>query len=49
MRIFGPRRGKLHEEELHNLYTSSSIIIMRKSGKMRLEGRVERRVEEYFV
>jgi hypothetical protein len=37
--IFGPKRDevtgdwrKLHNEELHNLYTSPSIIIMMKSG-----------------
>jgi hypothetical protein len=41
-RIFGPKRGevmggwrKLHNEELHNLYSSSSIIRMIKSRRMR--------------
>jgi hypothetical protein len=40
-RIFGPKRGKvigggrkLHSEELHNLYSSSSIIEMIKSRRM---------------
>jgi hypothetical protein len=42
-RIFGPKRGrgkggwrKLHNEELHNLYSSSSKIRMVKSRRMRL-------------
>jgi hypothetical protein len=41
-RIFGPKRNevtggwrKLHNEELHNLYTSPSIIRMIKSRRMR--------------
>jgi hypothetical protein len=41
-RIFGPKRDgviggwkKLHNEELHNLYSSSSIIRIIKSRKMR--------------
>jgi hypothetical protein len=41
-RIFGPKRDevtggwtKLHNEELHNLYSSPSIIRMIKSRKMR--------------
>jgi hypothetical protein len=41
-RIFGPRRdevtggwGRLHYEELHNLYSSPSIIGMIKSRRMR--------------
>jgi hypothetical protein len=40
-RIFGPKRdevierwGKLHDEELHNLYSSPSIIRIMKSRKM---------------
>jgi hypothetical protein len=40
-RIFGPKRDavvggwrKLHNEELHNLYTSPSIIRMIKSRRM---------------
>jgi hypothetical protein len=40
--IFGLKRGevtgkwrKLHNEELHNLYASPSIIIMIKSRKMK--------------
>jgi hypothetical protein len=40
-RIFGPRRDemtggwrKLHNEELHNMYSSPSIIIMIKSRRM---------------
>jgi hypothetical protein len=38
-RIFGPKRDevrggwrKLHNEELHNLYSSLSVIIILKSG-----------------
>jgi hypothetical protein len=41
-RMFGPRRDemtgewrKLHNEELHNLFTSSSIIRMIKLGTMK--------------
>jgi hypothetical protein len=41
-RIFGPKRGevtggwrKLHNEELHHLYSSPSIIRMIKSRRMR--------------
>jgi hypothetical protein len=48
-RIFGPKRGevtgdwrKLHNEELHNLYSSPSIIRMMKSRRMRLEKHVAR-------
>jgi hypothetical protein len=44
-RIFGPKRDevtegwrKLHNEELHNLYSSPSIIRMIKSRRMRLAG-----------
>jgi hypothetical protein len=40
-RIFGPKRDevtggwiKLYNEELHNLYSSPSIIIMTKSRRM---------------
>jgi hypothetical protein len=46
-RIFGPRRDevtggwrKLHNEELHNLYSSPSIIRMAKSWKMRCAGHI---------
>jgi hypothetical protein len=42
-RIFGPKRDevtggwrKLHNEELHNLYVSQSIIRVIKSKRMRL-------------
>jgi hypothetical protein len=41
-RIFGPRRDeltgkqrKLHNEELHNLYSSPNIVIMMKSRRKR--------------
>jgi hypothetical protein len=38
-RIFGPKRdeatGKLHNDELHNLYSSLSVIRMTKSRRMR--------------
>jgi hypothetical protein len=33
---------KLHNEELHNLYSSPSIIRIIKSGRIRLAGHVER-------
>jgi hypothetical protein len=49
-RIFGPKRDeeiggwrKLHNEELHNLYSSPSIIIMIKSRRMRWAGYVARK------
>jgi hypothetical protein len=48
-RIFGPKRDeiiggwrKLHNEKLHNLYSSPSIIRMIKSRKMRWTGHVAR-------
>jgi hypothetical protein len=48
-RIFGPKRDevteywiKLHNEELHNLYSSLNIIRMIKSMRMRWEGHVAR-------
>jgi hypothetical protein len=48
-RIFGPKRDevtggwrKLHNEELHDLYSSPSIIRMMKSRRMRMAGHVAR-------
>jgi hypothetical protein len=48
-RIFGPKRDeviegwkKLHNQELHNLYYSPSIVRMIKSRKMRWAGHVAR-------
>jgi hypothetical protein len=48
-RIFGPKRDEmiggwrqLHNEELHNLYCSPSIIRIIKSRRMRLAGHVAR-------
>jgi hypothetical protein len=48
-RIFGPKRDemtggwrKLHNEELHNLYCSPSIIKVIKSRRMRCAGHVAR-------
>jgi hypothetical protein len=48
-RIFGPKRDevtggwrKLHNEELHNLYSSPSIIRMIKSRRMSWAGHVAR-------
>jgi hypothetical protein len=48
-RIFGPRRDEvtgdwktLHNEQLHNLYPSPSIIRMIKPRSVRWAGRVER-------
>jgi hypothetical protein len=50
-RIFGPKRDevtgdwrKLHNEELHNLYTSPNITRMIKSRRMRWAGHVARMV-----
>jgi hypothetical protein len=52
-RIFGPKRDevtggwrKLHNEELHNLYSSPSIIRMLKSRRMRWAGHVARMGEK---
>jgi hypothetical protein len=52
-RIFGPKRDevtggwrKLHNEELHNLYSSPSIIRMIESRRMRWAGHVARRGEK---
>jgi hypothetical protein len=48
-RIFGPKRDevtgewrKLHNEELHDLYSSPSIIRIIKARKMRLAGHIAR-------
>jgi hypothetical protein len=48
-RLFGPKRDemiggwrKLHNEELHNLYSSSNIIRMIKSKRMKWAGHVAR-------
>jgi hypothetical protein len=48
-RIFGPKRDdvtgdwrKLHNEELHNIYSLRNIIRMIKSRRMRWAGRVAR-------
>jgi hypothetical protein len=55
-RIFGPKRDevtggwrKLHNEELHNLYSSPSIIRMIKSRRMRWAGHVARMGEKRNV
>jgi hypothetical protein len=49
-RIFGAKRGevtgdwrKLHNEELHNLYSSPNIIRMIKLRRMRWAGHVTRK------
>jgi hypothetical protein len=53
-RIFGPKRDemtggwrKLHNEELHNLYSSLNIIRMNKSSRMRWAGHVARMGEKW--
>jgi hypothetical protein len=55
-RIFGPKRDrvaggwrKLHNEELHNLYSSPSIIRIIKSRSMRWAGHVARMGEKRNV
>jgi hypothetical protein len=55
-RIFGPKRDgvtggwrKLHNEELHNLYTSPSKIRIIKSWRMRGAGHVARMGEKRDV
>jgi hypothetical protein len=54
--IFGPKRDevtgewrKLHNEELHNLYSSPDIIRQVKSRRMRLAGHVARMREKIKV
>jgi hypothetical protein len=56
LRIFGPKRDrvtgrwrKLHNEKLHNLYSSPSIIRIIKSRRMRWEGHVARMGEKRNV
>jgi hypothetical protein len=55
-RIFGPKRDevtgewrKLHNEELHDLYSSTSIIRIRKARTMRWAGHVARMGEKRNV
>jgi hypothetical protein len=55
-RIFGPKRDrvtggwrKLHNEELHNLYSSPSIIRIKESKRMRWAGHVARMGEKRNV
>jgi hypothetical protein len=52
-RIFGPKRDeetggwrKLHNEDLHNLYSSSSVIRMIESKRMRWAGHIARTREK---
>jgi hypothetical protein len=52
-RIFGPKRDevtgvwrKLHNDELHNLYSSPDIIRMIKSRRMRWAGHIARMREK---
>ena len=55
-RIFGPRREevtgewrRLHNEELNDLYSSSNIVRLIKSRRMRWAGHVARKGEERRV
>jgi hypothetical protein len=55
-RLFGPKRDrvtggwrKLHNEELHNFYSSPSIIRIMKSRRMRWAGHVARMGEKRNV
>jgi hypothetical protein len=55
-RVFGPKKDgltggwrKLHNEELHDLYTSQSIIRIIKSKRMRWAWHVERMGEKRNV
>jgi hypothetical protein len=55
-RIFGPKRDdvmgewrKLHNEELHNLYTLPSIIRITKSKRMKWAGHVAQMREKRNV
>jgi hypothetical protein len=52
-RILGPKRDevtvgwrKLHNEEFHNLYSSPSVIRMKKSRRMKWAGHVARMGEK---
>jgi hypothetical protein len=56
LRIFGPKRDgvtegwrKLHNEELHNLYSSPSIIRIKNTRRMRWAGHVARMGEKRNV
>jgi hypothetical protein len=46
LRIFGPKRDedgswrKVHNDELHNLYSSQNIVMVIKSWRMRWAGHV---------
>jgi hypothetical protein len=54
-RIFGPKREedgswrKLHNDELHNLYSSPNIVRVIKSSSMKWAGHVERMEEGRVV
>jgi hypothetical protein len=55
-RIFGPKRcdvtggwRKLQNVELHNLYSSPSVIRMMKSRRMRWAGYVARMGEKKYI
>jgi hypothetical protein len=55
-RVFGPKRNevtggwrKLHNEELHNLYSSPSLMRIIKSRRMRWAGHVARMGEKRNV
>jgi hypothetical protein len=55
-RIFGPKRDevtggwrKLHNEELHGLYSSPSIVRVIKARRMRWAGHVARMGEAYNI
>jgi hypothetical protein len=55
-RVFGPKRDegtggskKLHNEELHNLYSPPSIIRIIKSRRMRWTGYEERMGEDKYI
>jgi hypothetical protein len=55
-RIFGPNREevtgewrKLHHEEIHDLYSSPSIIRIIKARRMRWAGHIARMGEETFA
>jgi hypothetical protein len=55
-RIFGPNRDevtgewrKLHNEELHTLYSSLDIIRQIKSRRLRWAGHVERKLYKVLV
>jgi hypothetical protein len=41
-RIFGPKRGKMHNEDLHSLYALPNLVGLMNSRNVRWTGHVAR-------